>query len=298
MKIRFPTSAARLLRRAFPIFGTKLGSGLRAQQDEMTEVDYIHLMENLNFHHMNCAENMVLLRRFSTKCREEFAFRSKSLVVYMPEEAGIIIKEEEEAALRAVPRGFSLEQLNGINIGCGDRRISEYLTPVDLMRKGDDTVSGSHHAFLKDAILANPEDLPFRESSVDYIVALHMLEHVANPVEVLKHWSAVLKPGGGVGLVLPNFEYTWNAKGDHSQFGHKWNTSAEIFQRLYEEHLKNDFILERIGTLSCKISFDVVLRKPGEFKPFKISNVTSPKSGAELSRLGAMVSDTNSGSHS
>ncbi|MBD8894268.1 class I SAM-dependent methyltransferase [Roseibium litorale] len=281
----------RRLAKIFPALKPAVEARIKTAQVDMTEEDFKFLMENLNFHHINCAENMVHLEKFNIPSREEFALRSKSLVVYMPEEAVVIKKAEETAALKAAPAGYGLEALNGINVGCGDRRISEHLTPVDIMRSGDQTATGSHHAFLKDAILANPEDLPFKEASLDYIVALHMLEHVANPMEILKYWGSLLKPGGGIGLILPNYEYAWDARGDHSQFGHKWNTNAEIFRRLFDAHLKDDFLLEQIGTLSYKISFDVVLRKPGAFQPFQISTTTSPHSGAELARLGLMVGE-------
>jgi len=118
-----------------------------------------------------------------------------------------------------------------------------------------------------------------------------MLEHVSNPVEVLLHWETVLKPGGGIGLILPDYRYTWNAAGDQSQFGHKWNSSMEIFERLFHEHLTDYFELEAIDTLPRKISFDVVLRKKGTFLPFSISNATSMNSGAELAASGKMVSN-------
>lgn len=263
----------------------------RRPQRDMTEEDEVYLKRHLDFACMTAAENIRLMSPFTARSREQFALKTNSLVLYTPDEAAVIKRLEEEVVLCAAPEGYQLKQLNGINVGCGDRRISEYLTPVDIMRESQHGgASGAHHAFLKDAILANPEDLPFKPESLDYIVALHMLEHVSNPVEILRYWGTLLKPGGGIGLILPNYEYTWNAAGDHSQFGHKWNTNAAIFRRLYETDLKEQFKLEKIGTLTHKISFDVVLRKPGTFQPFTISSATSMHSGAELAELGLMAS--------
>ncbi|MDR6816446.1 putative SAM-dependent methyltransferase [Neorhizobium sp. 2083] len=258
---------------------------------EMTESDEIFLLKNVNFNNMTSAENFELLSPFSIQSRERFAIKTKSLVLYTADEAEIIMRLEEEAALRAAPSGYSLKQLNGVNIGCGDRRVSEYLTPVDIMREELTGATGTHHAFLKDAILANPEDLPFKERSLDYIVALHMLEHVANPMEILRYWATILKPGGGIGLILPNYEYTWNAIIDDSKYGHKWNSSPSIFEKLYWENLSDLLQIEQLATLEHKISFDVILRKPGDFKPFAISNLTSPHSGAELAKMNIMVSE-------
>lgn len=272
--------------------GIATSSRKRFSTREMTEEDEDFLLKNLNFGDMTCVENMTMMSGFSAGSREAFARKTRSLVLYMPKEAEAIKKLEEQAALQAAPRGYELKRLNGLNVGCGDRQISDYLTPIDIMRESQEVASsGAHHAFLKRSILANPENLPFKTESIDYIVALHMLEHVSNPMEILLYWGALLKPGGGIGLILPISEYTWNATGDHSQYGHKWNTSAEIFRKLYDTYLKDVFELELIDTLPYKISFDVVLRKPGAFQPFSISNVTSLHSGAELAKRGAMVSE-------
>ncbi|WP_411037408.1 methyltransferase domain-containing protein [Shinella sp. BYT-45] len=270
---------------------TRSAQNLIPQRD-MTAEDEAILLEKLDFSFIAAAENIRIMSHFTAKSREEFARKTNSMVLYLPEEALLIKRLEEEAVLRAAPAGYDLKFLNGLNIGCGDRRISRYITPVDIMRESQSgSASGEHHAFLDDAFLANPEDLPFKPESLDYIVALHMLEHVSNPMEILRYWGTLLKPGGGIGLILPNYEYTWNARGDASQFGHKWNTNADIFRKLYERDLKEQFVMEQIATLQYRISFDVVLRKPGEFRPFQISNATSTHSGAQLAHMGAMISD-------
>lgn len=46
-------------------------------------------------------------------------------------------------------------------------------------------------------------ELPFMDNSVDRIIATHVLEHVAEPVEALSEWVRVLKPGGVLSLILP-----------------------------------------------------------------------------------------------
>ena len=259
---------------------------------DITTEDEAYLLQTLDFRHMAAAKNVQIMSRFTIRSREEFARKTRSMVLYAPEEAKEVKRLEEEAALKAAPQGYDIKTLNGLNIGCGNRRVSRHLLPVDIMRESKlGPTNGEHHAFLDDALLANPDDLPFKEESIDYIIALHMLEHVANPMEILRYWSTLLKPGGGIGLVLPNYEYTWSAHGDSSQFGHKWNTNAQIFEKLYQRDLKDWLSLERIDMLPYRISFDVILRKPGQFQPFQISGTTSVHSGAELFRLGLMVSD-------
>jgi hypothetical protein len=52
--------------------------------------------------------------------------------------------------------------------------------------------------------------LPFRDNSLDYVVASHVIEHVANPVAALAEWYRVLRPGGLIYLVVPDRRYTFD----------------------------------------------------------------------------------------
>jgi ubiquinone/menaquinone biosynthesis C-methylase UbiE len=56
------------------------------------------------------------------------------------------------------------------------------------------------------------EDLPVEDASVDALVFCHVLEHMAWPRAVLRRHLRVLRPGGGVYVVLPNpvqFRQRW-----------------------------------------------------------------------------------------
>jgi ubiquinone/menaquinone biosynthesis C-methylase UbiE len=46
-------------------------------------------------------------------------------------------------------------------------------------------------------------NLSFPDNSFDRVIAAHVLEHLANPHEVLREWVRVLKPDGTLSLVLP-----------------------------------------------------------------------------------------------
>lgn len=46
--------------------------------------------------------------------------------------------------------------------------------------------------------------LPFHDHTLDYVIASHVLEHVANPVAALHEWYRVVRPGGIIYLVVPN----------------------------------------------------------------------------------------------
>jgi SAM-dependent methyltransferase len=140
-------------------------------------------------------------------------------------------------------------------------------------------VAGVHHALTPGAMLALPDDLPFRQNSIDYIVALHMLEHVENPIRVIHHWLDIVKPGGGIGIVVPDWRYTWDSRGDDAPFSHKWNPTPSLIEKIYREHWDDRADLESLASYPYKLSFDFVLRKRGEFVPFRAPAVEVIRSG-------------------
>jgi hypothetical protein len=52
--------------------------------------------------------------------------------------------------------------------------------------------------------------LPFHDHSLDYVVASHVLEHVANPVAALAEWVRVVRPGGLLYVIVPNRRAAWD----------------------------------------------------------------------------------------
>lgn len=45
--------------------------------------------------------------------------------------------------------------------------------------------------------------LSYSDGSVDRLIATHVLEHLQNPVNVLREWNRVVRPGGLISIVLP-----------------------------------------------------------------------------------------------
>jgi SAM-dependent methyltransferase len=46
--------------------------------------------------------------------------------------------------------------------------------------------------------------------SYDFVLSSHMLEHTANPLRALSEWGRMLKPGGGLVLVVPHRDGTFD----------------------------------------------------------------------------------------
>lgn len=55
----------------------------------------------------------------------------------------------------------------------------------------------------------NAEKLPFDDSSYDLIYSSNVIEHVNNPYEVMRESLRVLKPGGYLQFVIPNYFSFW-----------------------------------------------------------------------------------------
>jgi len=158
-----------------------------------------------------------------------------------------------------------------LNIGAGGRSINENLICVDFQRSLKTLDINGH---TKNCILSDMDELIFKDNSIDGIIALHIWEHSADPVKTLKEWVRVLKNGGRLGIVNPDFRYTWSACTDEFIYGHKWNTNIDITLYLLEKYFKELKII-KIGTFINKLSYNVVLEKTGIFKettyPIQIS---------------------------
>lgn len=242
--------------------------------------------------HMASPENVALLSHLSIGEREYFAYKAGEMVLYIGDEVGRVRAAEEQSALRAAPKGYELHQLIGLNIGCGDRTISPHLLPVDILRSNIVGVEKGEHAALNPyAFLALSDNLPFKENSVDFIVSLHMLEHIEDPIGTINHWLDVIKPGGGIGIVVPDWRYTWDSRKDNQPFSHKWNPTPWLIERIYRVHWESRAYLEQLNSYDMALSFDFVLRKKGAFKPFSAPAESTMRSGAELERLGIFLSE-------
>jgi SAM-dependent methyltransferase len=232
------------------------------------QVTVEYLVKNLNAATVEQPEIQKALRQLTLEQREEIALHTKSRLYYYDEEVAAVRAAEEQILNNVIPDGYTMKDLpllNGLNIGAGGRTISDYVTCLDFNRGAEETTSVN--GIVKNSILSNADNLPFKDDSIDYIIALHILEHCAEPVSVLREWLRVLKPGGKLGVVIPDWRYNWNAANDNSKYGHRWNTSPISTAEMLETHFPDKILY--LDTYPYKLSFDFVLKKPGDFKPFQ-----------------------------
>lgn len=111
--------------------------------------------------------------------------------------------------VRRVAEHLSEQCARVLDIGCGTGAFgtlldegSEYVG-VDLNVEGSELqFRCSHRLISTDACVR----LPFESSDFDAIVSFWCLEHLPNPVSTLEECARVLRPGGLLVLVFPNYD--------------------------------------------------------------------------------------------
>jgi ubiquinone/menaquinone biosynthesis C-methylase UbiE len=108
------------------------------------------------------------------------------------------------------------EETNWLDLGCGHQLFPKWM---DTWEKDQQVLSARsktfvgidydlrslrEHGALKNRVRGDIERLPFKNQSFDLITANVVLEHVKDPIAVLKEVHRVLKPGGRFIFHTPN----------------------------------------------------------------------------------------------
>jgi glycosyltransferase involved in cell wall biosynthesis len=73
-------------------------------------------------------------------------------------------------------------------------------------------------------IVSPGDNLPLEDSSVDFVISSHVIEHFPDPIKALKEWHRVVRPGGYLFVVAPHKERTFDKDRERS-------TLAELKER-------------------------------------------------------------------
>jgi SAM-dependent methyltransferase len=98
---------------------------------------------------------------------------------------------------------------SGIDVGCGSNKTCATAIGVDLTPGGESGVHGGQAAKISAADIVSPgDDLPmFADGALDYVVARHNYEHYQDPLAPLIEWERVLRPGGRLGIIVPDHRW-------------------------------------------------------------------------------------------
>lgn len=124
--------------------------------------------------------------------------------------------------LNEVPEGSLV-----LNLGSGPKILSPKIMNVDA------------EPFQGIIVAATADVLPFADGTVDGVICECLLEHVTDPVAVVKEVHRVLKPGGAFYLTVPFVDPYHSAPDDY----YRWTTSGirQLTKTFNEEQLGMGF---------------------------------------------------------
>jgi SAM-dependent methyltransferase len=108
------------------------------------------------------------------------------------------------------------------------RRLGYEVTGLDIMAEAVDhgRRRGLNNVHRHDL----SEPWPCQPGSVSAVVLLDVLEHMADPVKVLRHAAHVLRPGGGLVLTVPAYPFLYS----------DWDKSLGHYRRYTAGQLRQD----------------------------------------------------------
>ena len=103
------------------------------------------------------------------------------------------------------PRILDIGSGTGVNLAAFNK--AGKASGVDISEKA---IGFCRERGLSDVTFGPVEDLPYEENTFDIVTALDVLEHVSEPVEVLREMRKVLKPDGKIVMTVPAFRILWS----------------------------------------------------------------------------------------
>ena len=137
-----------------------------------------------------------------------------------------------------------------LDIGCGEKPYLDIFSSHTVSYTGIDIPQSLHKKDAVD-IFANAHHLPFKKDTFDTVLCLEILEHVKQPLEVLKEIYRVLKPGCVLVLSAPQNYWLHNDPEDLYRFSQQGLT--ETVQR--QACFKINYINSLGGTREFLIDF-------------------------------------------
>ncbi|MEA2276715.1 MAG: hypothetical protein QOI62_1424 [Solirubrobacteraceae bacterium] len=145
---------------------------------------------------------------------------------------------EQPGYFRDVTRHFpSTAKL--LDVGCGSAWLAAHYDDYTGVDGSADAVAAAA-ARGREIVLADVDDpLPFPDASFDGVVLKDLLEHVRDPVAVVRETRRVLRPGGRVFASSPDAQrWVWN------DYTHRRPFTRTAFRRLFAD---NGLAVERVG---------------------------------------------------
>lgn len=142
-----------------------------------------------------------------------------------------------------------------LDVGCGTGKLVEYLNSRGFVVKGCDPYIKSKKRNVIEGAATN---LPFKDQSLDLITSVSVIEHLTKSevVKFLNEAGRVLKSGGYIFLVTPNYNSIWRIIMGKKWFGYSdpthinFYTPSSLSKLLKENGFKKIKFAFKIDSLS------------------------------------------------
>ena len=95
-----------------------------------------------------------------------------------------------------------------LDVGCGNSPFRHLLDPATSTYQGIDVPQADSFGYRNpDTVYFDGRVIPFADGSFDAVMCTEVLEHVADPTDLIREMHRVLKPGGFAVITIP-----WSAR--------------------------------------------------------------------------------------
>jgi len=126
--------------------------------------------------------------------------------------AGYFLKKSHILLEKTLPKLEGVETIIEVGAGSGhhfshvQKTYSKYImtdASTEMLSIATEKYAEEISSGVVEIEQQNATALTYSESSIDRLIATHVLEHLPDPVSVLKEWNRVVRPGGLISIVLP-----------------------------------------------------------------------------------------------
>lgn len=123
-----------------------------------------------------------------------------------------------------------------------------------------DQIYSEFHCIKKVDLIADGDNLPFKDNTLDFVFTSHVLEHFYDPIKALKEWYRVVKNGGYIFMIIPHKERTFDKDRERTTLDELINRHNETSKtnKKFEDKHHSVWITEDVLLLCKYLKMNVV----------------------------------------
>jgi SAM-dependent methyltransferase len=164
---------------------------------------------------------------------------------------------EQPGYWRDVTRHFAPDD-RLLDLGCGNAWLAAHFPDYVGLDAAPEAVARAAERGIDVGLWDAADPVPLPEASVDAVVMKDLLEHVGDPVHVVREALRVLRPGGRAFSTSPDAQrWVWD------DYTHRRPFTARAFRMLFADQ---GFEVERVGHESVMPGIGIVSARTGRHR--------------------------------